>query len=104
MAKDIIEQPEPHIREIVCICRLLEAEGKLRLFTIIWTFFYFYCKTYSSILSGYFLIVIPRCTRILVETGLVSRSGFVAGIRLAFVFLFLSSLYFSVQLLRPSIF
>jgi len=28
MAKDIIEQAEPHIREIVRICRVLEAEGK----------------------------------------------------------------------------
>jgi hypothetical protein len=28
MAKDIIEQAEPHIREIVRICRVLEAEGR----------------------------------------------------------------------------
>ena len=28
MANDIIEQAEPHIREIVRICHLLEAEGR----------------------------------------------------------------------------
>jgi hypothetical protein len=29
MANDIIEQAEPHIREIVRICRVLEAEGRV---------------------------------------------------------------------------
>jgi hypothetical protein len=28
MAKDVIEQAEPHIREIIYICRVLEAEGR----------------------------------------------------------------------------
>jgi hypothetical protein len=28
MANNIIEQAEPHIREIVRICRMLEAEGR----------------------------------------------------------------------------
>ena len=28
MAKDVIEQAEPHIREIIYICRVLEAKGR----------------------------------------------------------------------------